>query len=102
MARSDSYDLQRTLRMAGYGMAILGPTLHFWFNQVSRLFPKRDLVSTLKKMLMGQAIYGPIMTAVFFSVNACLQGNAFYLHVLRHSILQAPDPIALLNRYAKM
>ncbi|KAK4749940.1 hypothetical protein SAY87_027389 [Trapa incisa] len=73
--QSDSYDLQRTLRMAWYGMAILGPSLHFWFNLVSKLFPKRDLVSTLKKMVMGQAIYGPIMTVVFFCVSARLKGE---------------------------
>ncbi|KAM3742730.1 hypothetical protein ACB098_07G090200 [Castanea mollissima] len=72
---SGSYDFLRTLRMAGYGMVILGPTLHFWFNFMSMLFPKRDLFSTLKKMVMGQALYGPAMTVVFFSVNAFLQGE---------------------------
>ncbi|KAI4295747.1 hypothetical protein L6164_035758 [Bauhinia variegata] len=72
---SEPFDLVRTLRMAGYGLIILGPSLHFWFNLVSKLLPKRDLLSTLKKMFMGQAIYGPAMTVVFFSVNACFQGE---------------------------
>lgn len=71
---SESFDFIRTSRMAGYGMIILGPSLHFWFNFVSKVFPRRDLFSTLKKMVMGQAIYGPIMTVVFFSLNARLQG----------------------------
>ncbi|PON74787.1 Mpv17/PMP [Parasponia andersonii] len=71
----DSYDLLRTLRMAGYGLLVLGPSLHFWFNFMSKLFPKRDLLSTLKKMAMGQGIYGPTMTVVFFSLNARLQGE---------------------------
>lgn len=62
--------------MAGYGMVILGPSLHFWFNFVSMAFPKRDLRSTLTKMALGQTVYGPIMTVVFFSVNAALQGIA--------------------------
>ncbi|XP_010547955.1 PREDICTED: protein SYM1-like [Tarenaya hassleriana] len=73
---SESYDLVRTARMAGYGLLILGPTLHHWFNLMSRLFPKRDLITTFKKMAMGQTIYGPTMTAVFFSLNACLQGES--------------------------
>lgn len=60
--------------MAGYGMIILGPSLHFWFNFVSKLFPGRDIFSTLKKMAMGQGIYGPAMTVIFFSLNAGLQG----------------------------
>ncbi|XP_076955667.1 uncharacterized protein LOC143630570 [Bidens hawaiensis] len=72
----ESYDLVRTIRMAGYGMIVLGPSLHYWFNFMSRLFPKRDLISTFKKMFMGQAVFGPIMTAVFFSANAGLQGES--------------------------
>ncbi|KAI3497379.1 hypothetical protein L1887_39941 [Cichorium endivia] len=72
---SEAYDVIRTCRMAGYGMIILGPSLHFWFNFVSRILPKQDIISTFKKMFMGQTIYGPIMTAVFFSVNAALQGE---------------------------
>lgn len=70
------YELVRTLRMAGYGLLILGPSLHFWYNLMSKVFPKRDILSTLKKMAMGQIAYGPAMTVVFFSVNAALQGNA--------------------------
>lgn len=77
-ASSESYDLVRTARMAGYGLLILGPTLHYWFNLMSRLFPKRDLITTFKKIAMGQAVYGPCMNVVFFSLNAALQGK---LHI---------------------
>ncbi|KAG6417464.1 hypothetical protein SASPL_119644 [Salvia splendens] len=72
----EGYDLARTLRMAGYGMLIVGPSLHFWFNFVSRVFPKRDLLSTFAKMALGQTVYGPTVTALFFSVNAALQGES--------------------------
>ncbi|KAG7540476.1 Mpv17/PMP22 [Arabidopsis thaliana x Arabidopsis arenosa] len=74
-ASVESYDLVRTARMAGYGLLILGPTLHYWFNLMSRLFPKRDLITTFKKMAMGQTVYGPAMNVVFFSLNAALQGE---------------------------
>ncbi|PIA44122.1 hypothetical protein AQUCO_01700026v1 [Aquilegia coerulea] len=73
----DSFDLVRTLRMAGYGMLVMGPSLHFWFNFVSRVLPKRDVLNTLKKIFIGQTTYGPLMTTVFFSVNAGLQGTMF-------------------------
>ncbi|KAL2537253.1 Peroxisomal membrane 22 kDa (Mpv17/PMP22) family protein [Forsythia ovata] len=73
---TEGCDLVRTLRMAGYGMLILGPSLHFWFNFVSRVFPKRDLLSTFKKIALGQTVYGPAMTVIFFSVNAALQGES--------------------------
>ncbi|XP_065872116.1 uncharacterized protein [Euphorbia lathyris] len=72
---SEPYDFLRTMRMAGYGMLVLGPSLHFWFNFVSKHFPKRDLITTFKKIIMGQTLYGPAMTVVFFSLNARLQGE---------------------------
>ncbi|KAE8723728.1 hypothetical protein F3Y22_tig00011761pilonHSYRG00033 [Hibiscus syriacus] len=73
---ADPYDLVRTSRMAGFRLLILGPSLHFWFNLMSKLFPKRDLITTFKKMAMGQLLFGPFMTAVFFSLNARLQGES--------------------------
>ncbi|KAJ6302572.1 hypothetical protein OIU77_016631 [Salix suchowensis] len=80
---SEPYDLERTLRMAGYGLLVIGPSLHFWFGFVSKLLPERDLVTTFKKILMGQTIYEPIMTVVFFSLNARLQG--MHRHCQIHS-----------------
>lgn len=61
--------------MAGYGMLVLGPSLHFWFNFVSKVLPKRDMITTLKKIFLGQAVYGPVMTTIFFSQNAAVQGT---------------------------
>ncbi|XP_057788162.1 uncharacterized protein LOC131005282 [Salvia miltiorrhiza] len=72
----EEYELVRTVRMGGYGMVILGPSMHYWYNLMSRVFPKRDLLSTLKKIGLGQAVFGPAMTVVFFSVNAALQGES--------------------------
>ncbi|KAK3425580.1 hypothetical protein EUGRSUZ_F02265 [Eucalyptus grandis] len=74
---SSSLDLIRTLRMTAYGLVILGPSQHTWFNTVSRVLPKRDMVTTMKKIFMGQAIYGPCVTTVFFSYNAGIQGETF-------------------------
>ncbi|KAI4389875.1 hypothetical protein MLD38_002049 [Melastoma candidum] len=74
---SFTWDFVRTLRMSVYGIAILGPSQHFWFNGIAQVLPKRDLVTTLKKIFLGQAIFGPINTSVFFSYNAALQGEDF-------------------------
>lgn len=70
-----SFDLIRTTRMAAYGLLILGPSQHLWFNFMSTIAPKRDFLSTFKKIFLGQAVYGPTITSVFFSYNASLQGN---------------------------
>lgn len=66
--------------MAGYGLIIIGSSLHYWFNFVSKMFPKRDLFSTIKKMVLGQTVYGPIVTSFFFSANAALQGIAIFTY----------------------
>ncbi|CAA0807459.1 Peroxisomal membrane 22 kDa (Mpv17/PMP22) family protein [Striga hermonthica] len=71
----EEYDLKRTVRMAGYGLLILGPSVHYWYNFMSRVFPSRDLSSTLMKMVLGQTTYGPAMTVIFLSMNAALQGE---------------------------
>uniref|UniRef100_A0A5B7C0M6 PXMP2/4 family protein 4-like n=1 Tax=Davidia involucrata TaxID=16924 RepID=A0A5B7C0M6_DAVIN len=71
-----SFDSIRTLRMAGYGMLILGPAQHLWFNFVARVLPKRDVATTLKKIILGQVIYGPAVNTIFFSFSATLQGES--------------------------
>ncbi|KAG6479794.1 hypothetical protein ZIOFF_063268 [Zingiber officinale] len=71
-----SLDTVRILRMSGYGLLVLGPSLHFWYNFLSNILPKQDIITILKKILLGQTTFGPIMTAVFFSVNAFLQGES--------------------------
>ncbi|KAB5520695.1 hypothetical protein DKX38_025014 [Salix brachista] len=81
--------------MAGYGLLVIGPSLHFWFGFVSKLLPERDLVTTFKKILMGQTIYEPIMTVVFFSLNARLQGSLLSSKLL--SILLIRSGFALLT-----
>ncbi|XVF36394.1 hypothetical protein REPUB_Repub19eG0054800 [Reevesia pubescens] len=62
--------------MAVYGLLLLGPSQHLWFNLLSKALPKRDTLTTFKKMFMGQAVYGLLTTTVFFSYNAALQGES--------------------------
>lgn len=76
---SSSLDLIRTLRMSGYGLLILGPSQHLWFNFVAKVLPQRDVISTFKKIIMGQAIFGPCINSVFFSFNAALQGTQIFI-----------------------
>ena len=39
-----------------------------------RIMPRQDLFTTVKKIVSGQVVYGPIMNTIFFSYNAVLQG----------------------------
>ncbi|RYR06420.1 hypothetical protein Ahy_B05g073763 [Arachis hypogaea] len=73
---SASYDFKRTFRMAVYGLLILGPSQHLWFNHLSKILPKRDVSATLKKIFMGQAVFGPVINTVFFTYNGAVQGES--------------------------
>ncbi|KAL9252021.1 PXMP2/4 family protein 3-like protein [Drosera capensis] len=42
----------------------------------SQTLPKSDMFTTFKKILAGQAIYGPCINSVFFSYNAGLRGES--------------------------
>ncbi|EPS64697.1 hypothetical protein M569_10085, partial [Genlisea aurea] len=75
-ASDDGWDMVRTMRMSVFGLIILGPSQHFWFNFAGRLFPNRDVVSTLKKLGMGQLMFAPAINTSFFSFNAALQGES--------------------------
>eukprot|EP00245_Coleochaete_scutata_P011333 TRINITY_DN417_c0_g1_i2.p1 TRINITY_DN417_c0_g1~~TRINITY_DN417_c0_g1_i2.p1 ORF type:complete len:144 (+),score=17.30 TRINITY_DN417_c0_g1_i2:342-773(+) len=68
-------DLHRTTRMATIGLLLSGPTLHLWFMFLSWAVPKRDVLSVLLKILIGQTTYGPAFNATFFSINAYAQGE---------------------------
>ncbi|VVB01965.1 unnamed protein product [Arabis nemorensis] len=75
MEPSGSLDLIRTARMASFGLIFLGPSQHLWFSYLSKILPKRDVLTTFKKIMMGQVLFGPCSNTVFFSYNAALQGE---------------------------
>ncbi|XP_042377002.1 uncharacterized protein LOC121970375 isoform X2 [Zingiber officinale] len=75
-AYTASLDIVKIIRMSGYGLLVLGSSLNFWYNFLSKILPKQDIITILKKILIGQTTFGPVMAAVFFSVNAFLQGES--------------------------
>jgi protein Mpv17 len=75
MEPTGSFDLIRTARMASFGLIFLGPSQHLWFSYLSKILPKRDVLTTFKKIMMGQVLFGPVSNTVFYSYNAALQGE---------------------------
>ncbi|KAB1204028.1 Mpv17-like protein [Morella rubra] len=49
----------------------------------SQILPKRDIVTIMKKIVVGQVIYGPSITTIFFSYNAVLRGESAHEIVAR-------------------
>lgn len=64
---SGSLDFIRTSIMAAYGLLILGLMQHMWLNFVAK--PKRDVVTTLKTIVMRQLVFGPFIASLFFAFN---------------------------------
>jgi protein Mpv17 len=62
------------MRMLAVGLLMSGPSLHLWFNLMSRTFPNPDIWSTVKKVSLGQLVFGPCFNTIFFSVNGYAQG----------------------------
>lgn len=60
-------DHRRTFSSLLVGLCYFGPALHYWLNMITSLIPGVGVVPTLLKTLMGQSIFGPTITGVFFA-----------------------------------
>lgn len=66
--------------MAGYGLLFLGPSQHLWFNFMRKVLQKRDVLTTFKKVFMGQAVYGPANATLFSPIMQLYKVNKFLFH----------------------
>mmetsp|Transcript_15822 Transcript_15822/g.23286 ORF Transcript_15822/g.23286 Transcript_15822/m.23286 type:complete len:257 (-) Transcript_15822:65-835(-) len=71
-----STNLKRIIASAIVGFAYFGPAAHAWYSMIFRVLPGTNLFSTLQKAALGQLIFGPSFTCVFFA-SALLQSGAF-------------------------
>lgn len=58
------------------GCCYFGPAAHYWYEMIFQLLPGTSLASTLQKAAMGQLIFGPTFTSVFFA-SSLLQSGQF-------------------------
>lgn len=62
-------DRTRLVVSAAVGLFYFGPAAHYWYNWMFRLFPETNLPSTLSKAAMGQTLFGPTFTCIFFATG---------------------------------
>jgi protein Mpv17 len=67
---------KRTLMSAAVGFFYFGPAAHAWYDWIFRLLPGTSLVSTLQKAALGQVLFGPSFTCIFFA-SSLLQSGQF-------------------------
>jgi protein Mpv17 len=64
-----SLDAKRLWTSVGVGLLYYGPAAHFWYDFVFRIMPGTNLASTLQKAALGQVLFGPAFTCVFFAAS---------------------------------
>jgi len=69
-------DWTRILTAAAVGLLYFGPAAHKWYETIFRLLPGTSLVSTLQKATLGQLLFGPSFTCIFFATSL-MQGGTF-------------------------
>lgn len=72
---SKATDRTRLAVSAAVGLFYFGPAAHYWYNWMFRLFPETNLPSTLSKAAMGQTLFGPTFTCIFFATGLWQAGQ---------------------------
>ena len=67
-------DWPRLLTCALLG-TLFGPAAHFWYGLMQRGFPRQRARDTLCKTVLGQTIFGPCFTVLFFAATLCEQAS---------------------------
>lgn len=75
---------------------------YFILVSIARLFPKREVVTILKKLLMKWLAYGPISNSVLFSFNVALHLHmvftVYFLPFYTNSSLSKHDVSKIYKR----
>ena len=58
------------------GLLFFGPAAHYWYSFIFHILPSTTLLSTIQKAILGQLIFGPIFTSIFFGAGL-LQSSSF-------------------------
>ena len=71
------FQLERMLRMFGFGLLFYGPFQHVWYGALARQFPGKSVTSFLTKVTLNQIVLGPIVLTTAFAWNLGLQQKLY-------------------------
>jgi len=69
------HDWTRTLVSCAVGLFYFGPAAHVWYEWIFSVLPGTSLVSTLQKAALGQVLFGPSFTCIFFASSLMQSGQ---------------------------
>lgn len=69
------HDWMRTFVSCAVGLFYFGPAAHAWYEWIFQVLPGTSLASTLQKAALGQMIFGPSFTCIFFATSLMQSGQ---------------------------
>ncbi|PWA65396.1 mpv17/PMP22 [Artemisia annua] len=73
--KKQSPDFKRVSIFTFLGMALVGPTLHFWYLYLSKLVTMTGASGALLRLVIDQFIFAPVFIGVFLSTLVTLEGS---------------------------
>ncbi|KXZ44840.1 hypothetical protein GPECTOR_61g793 [Gonium pectorale] len=70
-----SWDAKRTGTFTFMGLALVGPTLHYWYTLLNKMVPARGLGGVGLQLLLDQAVFAPVFLGTFISVLFTIEGK---------------------------
>ncbi|XP_076882235.1 protein sym-1-like [Bidens hawaiensis] len=70
-----SLDIKRVSLFTFLGMALVGPSLHFWYLYLSKLVTTTGASGAFIRLIIDQFIFAPAFIAVFLSTLITLEGR---------------------------
>jgi len=67
--RAASFDWRRVGGSVLVGCCFFGPAAHAWYAAMQSHFPGTGCAAVATKMLLGQVLFGPALTSVFFAAG---------------------------------
>ena len=67
LERAPALDRTRLAVTTAIGGFYFAPAAHVWYGAITKAIPANDLRAILTKALLGQLIFGPLVTCVFFA-----------------------------------
>ncbi|XP_074336842.1 protein sym-1-like [Apium graveolens] len=70
-----SLDLKRVYLFTFLGLALVGPTLHFWYLYLSKLVALPGVPGAFFRLVIDQVLFAPAFVGVFLSTLLTLEGR---------------------------
>lgn len=71
----EPYDHVRNACSFALGLCYFGPAAHYWYDAMFRIFPPAGWASLAAKTALGQVVFGPVLTVIFFGVALAREGK---------------------------